>query len=165
MDRRPVLALAAFAVLVPPAAGLRRGPPGALARGRPAAEDAGGAGWRPMNSDLVLVGPGADPARVAGLRDVAEALRRIAAVGAPFVSRGDRSASHEAELRFWRAAGVDPAQGRGRWYREVPQGMGAALGAAVAQDAYVLADRGAWLALRDRRGLRIIIEGHRRFSD
>lgn len=157
MDRRPVLALAVLAALVPP---------GALAQGRPAAEGPGGAaGWRLMNSDLVLVGPAADPARVAGLRDTAEALRRNAATGAPFVSRGDRSAAHEAELRFWRAAGVDPEQGRGRWYREVTQGMGAALDAAAAQGAYVLADRGAWLALRERRGLQIVVEGDRRFSD
>lgn len=152
MDRRPVLVIAALAVLAPP---------GAIARGRPDAEGAGGTGWGLMNSDLVLIGPAADPAGVAGLRDTAEALRRIAAVGAAFISRGH---AHEAESRLWRAAGVDPARGRGRWYREVNGGMGAALDAAAAQNAYVLADRGAWLALRDRRSLRIVVEGDSRFS-
>lgn len=164
MDRRPVLIFAALAVLAPPGAGLRRGP-GAVAQERPAAGGSGVAGWHVMNSDLVLIGPAADPALVSGLRDTAEALRRIAAVGATFISRGDRSATHEAELRIWRAAGVDPARGRGRWYREVTQGMGAALDAAAAQNAYALADRGAWLALRDRRNLRIVVEGDRRFSN
>jgi tungstate transport system substrate-binding protein len=140
-------------------------PPGALAQGRPAAEGPGGAaGWRLMNSDLVLVGPAADPPASPAC---ATPPRRCAASPRRglFVSRGDRSAAHEAELRFWRAAGVDPAQGRGRWYREVTQGMGAALDAAAAQGAYVLADRGAWLALRERRGLRIVVEDDRRFSD
>ncbi len=165
MDRRFVIALAALGAAASPVAGLWRGPGAALARGRPAAEDRIGPGWSLMHSDIVLIGPAADPARVAGLRDVPEALRRVAATRAPFVSRGDRSGAHEAELRLWRAAGIDPAQGRGGWYREVNRGGGAALDAAAAQDAYTLAERGAWLASRERRNLRLLVEGDRRLSD
>ena len=113
----------------------------------------------------MLLGPAADPVRVSGLRDAAEALRRIAAVGAPFVSRGDRSGAHEAELRLWRTAGIDPSRGRGRWYREVGRGAAATLDAAAMQDAYTLAERGAWRALRDRRNLRVLVQGDRRLSE
>ena len=165
MDRRRfVLASATLGAVAPPGAVLRHGP-GAAAQERPAAGGSGVPGWGSMQGDLVLIGPASDPARVAGLRDTAEALRRIAAMGAPFVSRGDHGGAREAELRLWRAAGVDPVQGRGRWYREVNGGTGAALDAAAAQNAYTLADRGAWLALRDRRNLRIVVEGDRRFAD
>ncbi|MBR0683709.1 solute-binding protein [Roseomonas eburnea] len=115
-----------------------------------------------MFNDFILIGPAADPARIAGLRDINEALRRIAAAGAPFVSRGDRSGTHAAELRLWREAGVDPAAGRGQWYREVGQGMGPALNTAAAQNAYVLADRGTWLSFRNRQELRILVEGDAR---
>jgi tungstate transport system substrate-binding protein len=115
-----------------------------------------------MFNDFVLVGPAADPAGVAGLRDTNAALRRIAEARAPFVSRGDRSGTHAAELRLWRAAGIDPAQGRGAWYREVGQGMGPALNTAAAQDAYILTDRGTWLSFRNRQDLRILVEGDAR---
>jgi tungstate transport system substrate-binding protein len=115
-----------------------------------------------MFNDFVLVGPAADPARVNGLRDTPEALRRIAAARAPFVSRGDRSGTHAAELRLWQQAGIDPATGRGQWYREVGQGMGPALNTAAAQNAYVLADRGTWLSFRNRQDLRIVVEGDAR---
>ena len=114
-----------------------------------------------MVNDFVLVGPAADPARVTGLT-TAEALRRIAAARAPFVSRGDRSGTHAAELRLWQQAGIDPASGRGQWYREVGQGMGPALNTAAAQNAYVLADRGTWLSFRNRQDLRIVVEGDTR---
>lgn len=118
-----------------------------------------------MFNDFVLIGPAADPARIAGLADTPEALRRIAAASAPFVSRGDRSGTHAAELRLWRAAGIDPVAGRGHWYREVGQGMGPALNTAAAQNAYVLADRGTWLAFRNRQDLRILVEGDARLSN
>jgi tungstate transport system substrate-binding protein len=113
-----------------------------------------------MVNDFVLVGPAADPARIAGMRDAAAALARVAAARALFVSRGDRSGTHAAELRLWQAAGIDPAAaGRGRWYREIGQGVGPALNAAAAQEAYLLADRGTWLSFRNRQTLRVLVEG------
>ncbi|UPY37831.1 substrate-binding domain-containing protein [Sediminicoccus sp. KRV36] len=115
-----------------------------------------------MFNDFVIIGPAADPARIAGSRDSVAALRRIAEARAPFISRGDRSGTHAAELRLWQMAGVDPVPGRGAWYREVGQGMGPALNTAAAQDAYLLADRGTWLAFRNRQGLRILTEGDTR---
>lgn len=115
-----------------------------------------------MFNDFVVIGPEADPARVMGLRDTAEALRRIANSRAPFISRGDRSGTHAAELRLWQQAGVDPVLGRGAWYREVGQGMGPALNTAAAQGSYILSDRGTWLAFRNRQDLRIVVEGDAR---
>ncbi|MCA3280015.1 MAG: substrate-binding domain-containing protein [Roseomonas sp.] len=115
-----------------------------------------------MFNDFVITGPAADPARIAGLGDTAEALRRIAAARAPFISRGDRSGTHAAELRLWQQVGIDPATGRGQWYREVGQGMGPALNTAAAQGAYILADRGTWLSFRNRQDQRILIEGDTR---
>ena len=112
-----------------------------------------------MFNDFILVGPTADPARIMGLRDTPEALRRTAAARASFVSRGDRSGTHAAELRLWQQAGIDPVVGRGAWYREVGQGMGPALNTAAAQDATILTDRGTWLAFRNRQQLRILVEG------
>lgn len=115
-----------------------------------------------MFNDFVLIGPAADPAGIAGSRDVVAALRRIAGARAPFVSRGDRSGTHAAELRLWQVAGIDPATGRGAWYREIGQGMGPALNTAAAQNAYLLADRGTWLAFRNRQELRVLTEGDTR---
>lgn len=109
-----------------------------------------------MFNDFVIIGPASDPARIAGTRDAAAALRRIAEARAPFVSRGDRSGTHAAELRLWQIAGVEPA---GAWYRAVGQGMGPALNTAAAQNAYILADRGTWLSFRNRQELRIVTEG------
>lgn len=126
------------------------------------AEGFGGPRRHVMFNDFVLIGPAADPARVMGLRDTTEALRRIATARAPFISRGDRSGTHAAELRLWQQASVDPVAGRGAWYREVGQGMGPALNTAAAQDAYLLADRGTWLAFRNRQDLRIVVEGDTR---
>ena len=126
------------------------------------AEGFGGPRRHVMFNDFVITGPAADPARIAGLGDTAEALRRIAAARAPFISRGDRSGTHAAELRLWQLAGVDPATGRGQWYREVGQGMGPALNTAAAQGAYILADRGTWLSFRNRQDQRILIEGDTR---
>jgi tungstate transport system substrate-binding protein len=126
------------------------------------AEGFGGPRRHVMFNDFVITGPASDPARIAGLGDTAEALRRIAAARAPFISRGDRSGTHAAELRLWQLAGVDPASGRGQWYREVGQGMGPALNTAAAQGAYILADRGTWLSFRNRQDQRILIEGDTR---
>lgn len=126
------------------------------------AEGFGGPRRHVMFNDFVITGPAADPARIAGLGDTAEALRRIAAARAPFISRGDRSGTHAAELRLWQLAGVDPATGRGQWYREIGQGMGPALNTAAAQGAYILADRGTWLSFRNRQDQRILIEGDAR---
>lgn len=126
------------------------------------AEGFGGPRRHVMYNDFVITGPAADPARIAGLRDTSEALRRIAAARAPFISRGDRSGTHAAELRLWQRAGLDPGQGRGQWYREVGQGMGPALNTAAAQGGYVLADRGTWLSFRNRQDQRILVEGDAR---
>ena len=138
-----------------------------LVHDRPAEEAFVAEGWggprRPvMYNDFVIIGPAADPAGIAGLLDSTTALRRIAAVKAAFVSRGDRSGTHAAELRLWQAAGIDPLVGRGAWYREVGQGMGPALNTAAAQEAYLLADRGTWLAFRNRQELKILVEGDQR---
>jgi len=126
------------------------------------AEGFGGPRRHVMFNDFVITGPTADPARIAGLGDTAEALSRIAVARAPFISRGDRSGTHAAELRLWQLAGIDPASGRGQWYREVGQGMGPALNTAAAQGAYILADRGTWLSFRNRQDQRILIEGDTR---
>jgi tungstate transport system substrate-binding protein len=112
-----------------------------------------------MFNDFVIIGPAHDPARIAGSRDAVAALRRIAEARAPFVSRGDRSGTHAAELRLWQQAGVEPA---GNWYRAVGQGMGPALNTAAAQNAYILADRGTWLSFRNRQELRVLTEGDQR---
>jgi tungstate transport system substrate-binding protein len=115
-----------------------------------------------MYNDFILVGPKADPAGVKGGKDIVAALKGIQAKAAPFVSRGDNSGTHSAELNLWRAAGVDLAQARGPWYREIGQGMGAALNAAGAMGAYVLSDRATWLNFRNRGDLAIAVEGDRR---
>ncbi|WP_407025566.1 substrate-binding domain-containing protein [Roseococcus sp. DSY-14] len=126
------------------------------------AEGFGGPRRHVMFNDFVLIGPAGDPARINGLRDTNDALRRIAEARAPFISRGDRSGTHAAELRLWQLAGVDPVAGRGAWYREVGQGMGPALNTAAAQNAYLLSDRGTWLNFRNRQELRILVEGDTR---
>lgn len=114
-----------------------------------------------MYNDFVIVGPKADPAKAAG-KDVLAGLRRIAAAKAPFISRGDRSGTHAAELRYWKEAGVDLAAVKGDWYREIGQGMGPALNAASAHDAYVLTDRGTWLSFKNRGELAVLVEGDQR---
>lgn len=114
-----------------------------------------------MYNDFILIGPKADPARAAG-SDIVAALERVAAAKAPFVSRGDRSGTHAAELRYWQLARVDPAAVRAGWYREIGQGMGPALNTASASDAYVLADRGTWLSFRNRGSLDVLVQGDAR---
>lgn len=115
-----------------------------------------------MYNDFVLVGPEDDPAGVAGGRDAAEALRKIAAAQAPFVSRGDDSGTHKAELKLWQEAGVDPRGASGTWYRETGSGMGPTLNTAAAMNAYTLADRGTWLSFQNRGELEVLVEGDRR---
>lgn len=115
-----------------------------------------------MYNDFVIVGPRTDPAGIAAAGDVLEALRRIAAAQAAFVSRADKSGTHAAELRYWKAAGIDIAAAKGPWYRETGSGMGPTLNTASAMGAYAIADRGTWLAFRNRGGLAILVEGDRR---
>ncbi|HWJ06871.1 MAG TPA: substrate-binding domain-containing protein [Steroidobacteraceae bacterium] len=115
-----------------------------------------------MYNDFVLVGPQADPAQIRGETDVVVALRKIAQARAPFVSRGDRSGTHAAELRLWHAAGVDVAPAKGDWYKDTGSGMGPALNTAAAMNAYLLADRGTWLSFRNRQELVLLVEGDRR---
>jgi tungstate transport system substrate-binding protein len=114
-----------------------------------------------MYNDFVLIGPKSDPAQARG-KDIVAALKVISAKGSPFVSRGDRSGTHVAELRLWKAAGIDPAGGKPRWYREIGQGMGAALNTAGAMGAYVLSDRGTWISFKNKGDLEIIVEGDQR---
>jgi tungstate transport system substrate-binding protein len=113
-----------------------------------------------MYNDFVLVGPAPDPARVAG-RDITAALSRLAASPSPFISRGDRSGTHAAELRLWQRAAIDLATRKPAGYRECGCGMGPALNMAAAMNAYVLTDRGTWLAFRNRGELKVLVEGDR----
>jgi tungstate transport system substrate-binding protein len=114
-----------------------------------------------MYNDFVLIGPKSDPAGVKG-KDIVTALKAIEAKGAPFVSRGDRSGTHAAELALWIVAGIDIANAKSAWYREIGQGMGAALNTASAMNAYVLSDRGTWISFRNRGDLDIVVEGDKR---
>jgi tungstate transport system substrate-binding protein len=114
-----------------------------------------------MYNDFVLIGPKSDPAGVKG-KDIVTALKAIEAKGAPFVSRGDRSGTYAAELALWIVAGIDIANAKGAWYREIGQGMGAALNTASAMNAYVLSDRGTWISFRNRGDLDIVVEGDKR---
>lgn len=123
------------------------------------AEGFGVARIQVMYNDFVVIGPKADPARIAGLKDVNEAFTRIQKAAAPFVSRGDNSGTHAAELRYWQSAKIDLASAKGAWYREVGQGMGPALNTASGMGAYILADRGTWLNFRNRGDLAILVEG------
>lgn len=115
-----------------------------------------------MYNDFVLIGPKSDPAKVAGGKDIAVALKRIADAKLPFVSRGDNSGTHAAELRYFKDAGVDVAQGKGSWYRETGSGMGPALNTASSMNAYILSDRGTWLSFKNRGELSVVVEGDRK---
>lgn len=112
-----------------------------------------------MYNDFILVGPKNDPAGTRG-KDIVEALRRLAAANAPFISRGDKSGTHAAENRYWAQAGR--AASRGSGYRECGCGMGPALNIAVSVGGYVLADRGTWLNFRNRGDLALLVEGDQR---
>lgn len=118
-----------------------------------------------MYNDFVLIGPRSDPAKTAG-KDILEGLRHIAAVDAasrpPFVSRGDKSGTHAAELRYWKAAGIDLDAIKGPWYRDTGSGMGPSLNMAASVSGYILADRGTWLSFKNRGELAILVEGDNR---
>ena len=115
-----------------------------------------------MYNDFVVVGPKSDPAGLARSKDIVEAFRKLRAAKAPFVSRGDRSGTHLAELALWQAAGVDIATAKGTWYRDTGQGMGPALNTAASMQAYILSDRGTWLSFNNRAALRILMQGDKR---
>jgi len=115
-----------------------------------------------MYNDFVLIGPKADAAGIKGTKDIVAALKAIRDKGADFISRGDKSGTHQAELNLWKLAGIDIATDKGPWYKEIGQGMGAALNTASAANAYVLADRGTWLSFKNRGELAVAVEGDKR---
>ena len=115
-----------------------------------------------MYNDFVLIGPKSDPAGIAGGKDILEGLKKINAAQAPFVSRGDKSGTHMAELELWKSAGIDLEKAKGPWYRDTGQGMGPALNTASSMNAYLLADRATWLAFKNRGDLAILVEGDKR---
>jgi tungstate transport system substrate-binding protein len=115
-----------------------------------------------MYNDFVLVGPSQDPAHIAGEKNAVEALKRIAEAKSPFVSRGDDSGTHKAELRLWQVAGVDVKAASGTWYREVGQSMGATLNTATGMDAYALTDRATWSAFKNRANHKVMVQGDKR---
>jgi tungstate transport system substrate-binding protein len=115
-----------------------------------------------MYNDFVLIGPRSDPAGIAKSKDIVEALKTLKAKEQPFISRGDRSGTHLAELKLWKVAGIDIEKDKGAWYKSIGQGMGAALNTAAASDAYVLADRGTWLSFKNKGELAIVVHGDKR---
>ena len=115
-----------------------------------------------MYNDFVLIGPKDDPAGIKGSKDIVAALKAIKNKAAPFISRGDRSGTHLAELALWKAAGIDIEKTKGDWYKSIGQGMGAALNTASASNAYVLADRATWLEFKNRGELGVAVEGDKR---
>jgi tungstate transport system substrate-binding protein len=115
-----------------------------------------------MYNDFVLIGPKSDQAHVAGMKNVAEALHKIKDAKAPFISRGDRSGTHTAELKLWQDAGIDVEKDHGDWYKSIGQGMGAALNTAKASAAYVLSDRGTWIHFKNKGELEILVQGDKR---
>ncbi len=118
-----------------------------------------------MYNDFVLIGPKVDSAKIAGGKDIIDALKKIESARAAFVSRGDNSGTHIAELDLWKASGIDLAKARGPWYRDTGQGMGPALNTAASMNAYLLADRGTWLAFKNRGDLEILVQGDRRLNN
>ena len=126
------------------------------------AEGAGVKRYPVMYNDFVLIGPKSDPAGIKGMKDITKALQTIKEKQAPFISRGDRSGTHQAELALWKDAGVDIEKDKGPWYKSIGQGMGAALNTASASNSYVLSDRGTWLSFKNRGELIIAVEGDRR---
>jgi len=115
-----------------------------------------------MYNDFVLIGPKSDPAKVKGMKDITAALQKIKDANTPFVSRGDKSGTHMAEVKLWNVAGIDIAKDKGAWYRETGQGMGPALNAAASMNGYILADRGTWISFKNRGDLEILVEGDKR---
>jgi tungstate transport system substrate-binding protein len=123
------------------------------------AEGYGVARFDVMYNDFILVGPPSDPARIAGMRDAAAALKKIAASRSTFASRGDNSGTHKKEVSLWKDAGIDPTADSGSWYRETGSGMGATLNTAVGMGAYALTDRGTWISFKNKGDFRIVVEG------
>src|ERR1700746_3223098 len=115
-----------------------------------------------MYNNYVLIGPKDDPAGIKGMKDVAKAFQIIKEKQACFVSRGDHSGTHVADLNLWQAADIDIEKDRGPWYESIGQGMGAALNFANANNCYVLSDRGTWIQFKNRGDLEILVEGDRR---
>jgi len=115
-----------------------------------------------MYNDFVLIGPKSDPAGIKGMKDVAKAFQTIKEKQASFISRGDRSGTHIAELKLWKDAGIDIGKDKGPWYKSIGQGMGAALNIANASNAYVLSDRGTWIHFKNKGDLQILVEGDKR---
>ena len=115
-----------------------------------------------MYNDFVLIGPKSDPAGVRGTRDIVAALIALKEKKIAFISRGDRSGTHQAELNLWKIAGINIEAAKGPWYRDIGQGMGAALNMASATNAYVLSDRGTWLSFKNKGELMIVVEGDKR---
>lgn len=115
-----------------------------------------------MYNDFALIGPKSDPAKIAGGKDILVALKKIQTAQAPFVSRGDRSGTHMAELALWKDAGIEVDKSKGPWYRDTGQGMGPALNTASSMNAHILADRGTWLAFKNRGNLAILVQGDKR---
>ena len=112
-----------------------------------------------MYNDFIIVGPADDPAKIAGLKQAPDALKKIAETRAPFASRADDSGTHKAELKLWEEAGVDPKTSSGSWYLETGSGMGATLNTAVGKQAYALTDRGTWLAFANKDDFKVLVEG------
>ena len=112
-----------------------------------------------MFNDFVIIGPKSDPASIKGSRNATFALQAIKAKGATFISRGDRSGTHIAEIKLWQAVGIDIEKEAGPWYRSIGQGMGAALNMAAASEAYVLSDRGTWISFKNKGDLVIAAQG------
>jgi len=115
-----------------------------------------------MYNDFVLIGPKSDPAGIKGMKDVARAFQTIKEKQASFISRGDRSGTHIAELKLWKDADIDIGKDKGHWYKSIGQGMGAALNIANASNAYVLSDRGTWIHFKNKGDLQILVEGDKR---
>jgi tungstate transport system substrate-binding protein len=111
-----------------------------------------------MYNDFVLIGPKSDPAKIAGGKDIQAAFKKIASSQAPFISRGDKSGTHAAELRYWKDAGIAPAPSTS-WYKETGSGMGPALNTASGMNGYILADRATWLTFKNRGDLTILVQG------
>ncbi|MEI7531079.1 MAG: substrate-binding domain-containing protein [Betaproteobacteria bacterium] len=112
-----------------------------------------------MYNDFVLIGPKTDPANIAQSKDTQTVFTRIYNQGATFVSRGDKSGTHAAELRYWNMIAMSPSATKQAWYKETGSGMGPALNTASAMNAYTLADRGTWISFKNRGDLKILFEG------
>jgi tungstate transport system substrate-binding protein len=115
-----------------------------------------------MYNDFVIIGPKSDPAKIKGTKDVASALKKIMDAKATFISRGDRSGTHSAELKLWKDSGIDIEKDKGDWYKSIGQGMGAALNTAQGSNGYVMSDRATWINFKNKGDLEVVVEGDKR---